>query len=126
MLRLAPGSVKRTALRPSLPGENLGQVASQTLANLAVISDATTIPVLRPLVTYDKSETVDLARRSGHFSGNRATLPAVRAEDCRQPQQLREAVREAEEKMDLPGLLDAVLASVEYVSAENGKILPKI
>ena len=44
-------------------GENLGQVASQTLANLGVIADAVTVPVLRPLITYDKEETITIARQ---------------------------------------------------------------
>jgi thiamine biosynthesis protein ThiI len=43
-------------------GENLGQVASQTLANLAVIEDAATLPILRPLITFDKHEIIEKAR----------------------------------------------------------------
>ena len=46
-------------------GESLGQVASQTLDNLAVISYGIPLPILRPLVGYDKVETMALARRLG-------------------------------------------------------------
>src|SRR5262249_16316352 len=46
---------------------NLAQVASQTLENLTVIEDASSIPVLRPLLTNDKMETVALARRIGTY-----------------------------------------------------------
>jgi thiamine biosynthesis protein ThiI len=48
-------------------GENLGQVASQTLENLAVIEDAAERPVLRPVVAYDKAEIISLAKRIGTY-----------------------------------------------------------
>ena len=48
-------------------GENLGQVASQTIPNLAAIEQAIDIPVLRPLVTYDKNEIIQTAKKIGTF-----------------------------------------------------------
>lgn len=48
-------------------GESLGQVASQTLENLAVISYGVKLPILRPLIAFDKVETMDLGRRIGTF-----------------------------------------------------------
>lgn len=48
-------------------GESLGQVASQTLENLALIEAAGELPVLRPLIGFDKPETIALARRIGTF-----------------------------------------------------------
>ena len=45
-----------------ITGENLGQVASQTLKNLSVLDSTIKVPVLRPLLTYDKQEIVDIAR----------------------------------------------------------------
>lgn len=48
-------------------GEALGQVSSQTLANLAAIDDAADRVVFRPLVGFDKSEIVDRARTIGTF-----------------------------------------------------------
>lgn len=48
-------------------GESLGQVASQTLDNLAVISYRVPAPILRPLIGLDKLEITDLARRIGTF-----------------------------------------------------------
>jgi len=49
-------------------GDSLGQVASQTLENLTCIEAATDLPVLRPLVCFDKTETIALARRIGTFA----------------------------------------------------------
>lgn len=48
-------------------GDSLGQVASQTLHNLAAVSTGATLPVLRPLIAYDKPEIIALARRIGTF-----------------------------------------------------------
>ncbi len=48
-------------------GDSLGQVASQTLGNLVAISYGAELPVLRPLIGYNKAEIVDLARQIGTF-----------------------------------------------------------
>jgi tRNA uracil 4-sulfurtransferase len=43
-------------------GESVGQVASQTIENIAAINDAITIPVLRPLIGDDKNEIIEKAK----------------------------------------------------------------
>jgi thiamine biosynthesis protein ThiI len=48
-------------------GDSLGQVASQTLNNIVAISHGAQIPILRPLIAYNKSEITQLARRIGTF-----------------------------------------------------------
>ena len=48
-------------------GDSLGQVASQTLDNLVTISWQTSLPILRPLIAYDKEEIVRLARQIGTY-----------------------------------------------------------
>jgi thiamine biosynthesis protein ThiI len=48
-------------------GENLGQVSSQTLPNLASIDRASPLAVLRPLLAYDKVDIVDMARAIGTY-----------------------------------------------------------
>jgi tRNA uracil 4-sulfurtransferase len=58
-------------------GENLGQVASQTLTNLGVIEDAASLPVLRPLVTFDKSEIIARAQAIGTYD-----LSILPYDDC--------------------------------------------
>ncbi len=58
-------------------GESVGQVASQTLESMNVINQVTTLPVLRPLVCYDKVEIIDLARKIGTYETS--ILPF---EDC--------------------------------------------
>ena len=53
--------------RALITGDSLGQVASQTLDNLVSTSQATDLPILRPLIAYDKQEIIDLARRLGTY-----------------------------------------------------------
>jgi thiamine biosynthesis protein ThiI len=48
-------------------GDSLGQVASQTLSNMVAISWGAALPILRPLIAYDKDQIVDLARRIGTY-----------------------------------------------------------
>ena len=48
-------------------GENLGQVASQTLENLNAIEQAVSIPVVRPLIAMDKEEIIDIAKKIGTY-----------------------------------------------------------
>lgn len=48
-------------------GESLGQVASQTLSNLASVDEAVEIPIHRPLVGLDKTEVIEIARDIGTY-----------------------------------------------------------
>ena len=63
MFRIADELAARKRHGALVTGENLGQVASQTVPNLHVIGSVATRPVLRPLVTYDKREIVALAKK---------------------------------------------------------------
>ena len=77
MIRVADILCARVRANAIVTGENLGQVASQTLVNMANIEQAARHIVLRPLLTYDKMETVDLARRIGTYDTS-----ALPFEDC--------------------------------------------
>jgi thiamine biosynthesis protein ThiI len=67
MVRIAGALARRVGATVLVTGESLGQVASQTLENMAVIEAAAPMPVLRPLVGMDKNEIVEQARRLGTF-----------------------------------------------------------
>jgi tRNA uracil 4-sulfurtransferase len=77
MMRIADEIADRLEASALVTGENLGQVASQTIENLTAIEAAARRVVLRPLVTYDKVETTALARRIGTYETS--ILPF---EDC--------------------------------------------
>ena len=68
MLRIAAALGRRGGARALVTGESLGQVASQTLENMAVIAAATPILVLRPLIGMDKAEIIAQAERIGTFA----------------------------------------------------------
>jgi len=50
-----------------ITGENLGQVSSQTLTNMAVIDKAKELPIIRPLLTFNKNEIIKKAQEIGTF-----------------------------------------------------------
>jgi thiamine biosynthesis protein ThiI len=77
MLRIAEGLARKEKAKALVTGESLGQVASQTLENMAVIQQAATLPILRPLVGMDKQEIIDQARRIGTFD-----ISSIPDQDC--------------------------------------------
>lgn len=70
MMRAAESLARRTGAGALITGEALGQVSSQTLANLGAITARTDIPVLRPLVGFNKDEILERARTIGTFEAS--------------------------------------------------------
>jgi len=68
MLRIAEKVAEREGAAFLVTGESLAQVSSQTLQNLRVIDAAARIPVLRPLIGFDKEEIMSLAREIGTYN----------------------------------------------------------
>lgn len=77
MIRLATRLCKDLDRSALVTGENLGQVASQTLSGMSVVDPVTDLMILRPLICFDKNEIVALARDYGTYETS--TLPY---EDC--------------------------------------------
>ncbi len=75
MMRTAALIARRNRALALVTGESLGQVASQTLPNLAAIDRASPLPVLRPLLSFDKTETIELARRIGTYETSIVPCP---------------------------------------------------
>ena len=67
MVRVADAIARMERALALVTGENLGQVASQTLENLRVIDAVSTLPILRPLIGMDKLEIVAEAKQIGTF-----------------------------------------------------------
>jgi thiamine biosynthesis protein ThiI len=118
MIRVADLLCERTRCEAIVTGENLGQVASQTLPNMATIEQAARHIVLRPLLTYDKMETTALARRIGTY--DTSSLPF---EDCcslfipahpATAAKLAE-VEAAETKLDLAKEVAEIVANAERI-----------
>jgi len=119
MLRIAEAIARATGAEALVTGESLGQVASQTLANLAVIENAAGLPLLRPLIGRDKSEIAAEAERIGTFATS--ILPD---QDCctlfvpRHPAtraHLEEVVA-LEQRLDVAGLVAQAATAAERVA----------
>lgn len=110
MFRAAHAVAQERDALAIVTGEAVGQVSSQTLQNLAVISEVTSLPILRPLIAFNKTEIIqlaehigthDLSKRVGEYCALVPSKPATRAK-------LEEVQRE-EAKMDLD-LVDHAIA----------------
>lgn len=62
MLRIAEEIAKGRHANALVTGDNLGQVASQTIESLRAINDVTTFPILRPLIALDKVDIMNIAK----------------------------------------------------------------
>ena len=118
MMRIAEAIARYNGGKAIVTGENLGQVASQTMEAMASTQAVTTLPVLQPLIGMDKEEIVRLARKIGTF--DTSILPY---EDCctvftpRHPRThpRLEDVEAAESALDVEALVQEALQGREQV-----------
>ena len=122
MMRLSQEVALANGCGALVTGENLGQVASQTMEALRCTEAPLTLPVLRPLIGMDKEEIVRRARELGTFETS--ILPY---EDCCTvftPKHPRtrptpEEVAEAESVLDVEALIKEALAGTERVQIKH-------
>ncbi len=118
MMRIAEQIAQRTGSKAIVTGENLGQVASQTMEAMATTQAVTSLPVLQPLIGMDKEEIVKAARRIGTFETS--ILPY---EDCctvftpRHPKTHPKVfeVEAAESVLDVKALVEEALSGIERI-----------
>jgi thiamine biosynthesis protein ThiI len=67
MMRVAERIARENRARALVTGDNLSQVASQTMSNLISASEACAMQVLRPILAFDKEETIAIAQRIGTY-----------------------------------------------------------
>lgn len=116
MMRIAERVAGACGAKALVTGESVGQVASQTIENLAVINDGVGLPVLRPLIGSDKEEITREARRLGTYP-----VSIVPDQDCctlfvpRRPatRARREDVERAERDLPVAELVDRAAAEAE-------------
>jgi len=77
MYRIAEKLARKRDCLCIINGESVGQVASQTLYSMNTINSVTNYPILRPLVTYDKSDIIAISQKIGCFE-----LSIKPFEDC--------------------------------------------
>ncbi len=118
MMRIAERQCKATGAQCIVTGESLGQVASQTIEGMTSSNAVVTLPVLRPLVGFDKTEIIERSRAIGTFETSIQPF-----EDCctvflpKHPlirPKLSE-VEAAEAKLNVEALVEEAMASLEKV-----------
>ena len=122
MMRIAKRIADANGAKAVVTGENLGQVASQTMEAMASTQAVIDMPVLQPLIGMDKEEIVTLARKIGTFETS--ILPY---EDCctvftpRHPRthpKLKE-VEAAENALDIEALVDEAVKGIERIRLDH-------
>jgi thiamine biosynthesis protein ThiI len=110
MVRIAEVIARASGAQALVTGESMGQVASQTLHNLARIDEVATLPVLRPLIGMDKIEITDQARQldtletSNEPDADCCTLFVPEHPSTRMSQ---EEIAAMEARLDIPALVKA-------------------
>lgn len=124
MARIAGEIARECGASFIVTGDSLGQVSSQTLSNIATVEQSTALPIIRPLIGFDKTEIVDIAKSIGTFEvsirphEDCCTLfsvgnPATSTESSK--------VQVEESKFDLPALVNAAVAGREIVHFGPGQ-----
>ena len=116
MMRIAERIARDNGAKAIVTGENLGQVASQTMEAMASTQAVMTLPILQPLIGMDKEEIVERARQIGTFETS--ILPY---EDCctvftpKHPKTkpVLAQVEAEEQKLDVEGLIARAIANTE-------------
>lgn len=123
MYRISEKIAKDHHIPMIVTGENLGQVASQTIESMTVIEDVIdSTVVLRPLITFDKIEIIDIARKIDTYETSIEPF-----EDCctvflpKDPvtKPKLENVLKEESKLDVEKLMSDALATIEKVIISN-------
>lgn len=118
MMRIANEIAKKEHSQALVTGESIGQVASQTMHALSCTDEIAEVPVFRPLIGFDKSEIIDIAKKIGTYETS--NLPY---EDCctvftpRHPatKPKMDIILDGESKLDTEALIKAALENTEVI-----------
>ena len=122
MFAIAERVARLEGAKALVTGESLGQVASQTMENIAAVDEVVSMPVFRPLIGSDKQEIIERAKALGTYDICCETAP-----DCctlfmpRRPETHAriDQVHAAWDLFDHDAMIEELLASIEYVDAEG-------
>jgi thiamine biosynthesis protein ThiI len=122
MLRVAGIIAEGRGAYALVNGDNMGQVASQTLANMAVIAPATPVPVLRPLIGFDKEEIIERARAIGTFEAHPGDVGCAVAPRYPSTAAPAETIAKIEEQIGVASLAERAAETVRVYRAKNGEV----
>ncbi len=116
MMRIAERLAIQQGDQAIITGESLGQVASQTIESITSSNSVVTMPMLRPLIAFDKLDIIDISKKIDTYETS--ILPY---EDCctvflpKYPaiKPNLERVKRAESKLDVEGLIEEAFKKVE-------------
>ena len=100
-------------------GESLGQVASQTLESMRAINAVTATPIIRPVVTMDKLEIIDIAQRIDTFDISIQPFEdccTIFAPDRPKTNPKIKNVEQYEKRMDVEGLVERAVAGIKVTT----------
>lgn len=127
MMRIAEKIAEKEGAIALVTGENLGQVASQTLQSLYCTNEVCTMPVFRPLIGFDKQEIIEIAQRIDTYETS--ILPY---EDCctifvaKHPEtkpKLSNIVKSEEHLTDIENAIQKAVDESEIVKLNLGKVI---
>ena len=118
MMRIAQKIANEKGCDALITGENIGQVASQTMKAIVTTNEVVDIPIFRPLIGMDKNDIVNIAKKIGTYETS--ILPY---EDCctifvpKHPETKPrvEKIRESETHLDIEKIISECLDNIEYI-----------
>lgn len=125
MLRIGAALARQKKIPGLITGDNLGQVATQTLQNLVTISSVITLPVIRPLIGFDKEDIIGLARKIGTFSNDPGDTSCGVVPPRPATSAVQRVIEEIEMRIGASEMIDLLVGSGEEITALNGEILKK-
>ena len=124
MVRVAETLARRFGARALVTGDNLGQVASQTLENIDVINCVANMPVFRPLLTLDKVDTMRIAGEIDTYDISKVETPdscTVFAPRRPATTSRRDGVEAQEKRLPYKDIVEDILTNyIEEVDLDSG------
>ena len=119
MFTIAERLCKKYDRKMIVTGENLGQVASQTIESMTVVEEVVKhTPIIRPLIAFDKCEIIDIAKKIGTYETSIKPFEdccTVFLPDNPVVKPVLFKVRKEQEKIDFDAILDRAMESIEIV-----------
>lgn len=123
MLKMGAIFAEKIGVTGVITGDNLGQVATQTLHNIVTISSGVTIPVLRPLIGYDKEDIIKLARGIGTFTQEPGDTSCGVVPPRPATASVQRVIEQIEERLGTDEMFFGLVNSGEKIHALNGIIV---
>jgi len=121
MFRIAEKLAEKQKACVLTTGESVGQVASQTLENIKAISESIEIPILRPLIGFNKEEIISLSKKIGTYETSilpcQDTCTQFMPDHPETKATIRQ-IKKAEENLDLDKLIEMGVQSIEEVTVQ--------